>query len=51
MGLYNTFDNPESIEKLNEIDIWKRIYNPSGQYFGQNIVLVNLGLLMYQWFN
>ena len=23
-GLYNTFENPEELEKLEEIDIWKK---------------------------
>ena len=32
-GLYNTFDNPESIEKLDEIDIWKKINSLGGAIF------------------
>ena len=32
-GLYTTFDNPESIEKLDEIDIWKKIDNLGGIIF------------------
>lgn len=32
-GLYNTFDNPEIIETLDEIDIWKKIDNLGGLIF------------------
>ena len=32
-GLYTTFDNPESIEKIDEIDIWKKIDNLGGAIF------------------
>ena len=32
-GVYNTFDNPEMVETLDEIDIWKKIDNLSGSIF------------------
>jgi len=32
-GLYNTFDNPEIFETLEEIDIWKTIDNLGGAIF------------------
>ena len=32
-GLYTTFDNPESIEKIDEIDIWNKIDNLGGAIF------------------
>ena len=32
-GLYTTFDNPESIEKIDEIDIWNKINNLGGAIF------------------
>lgn len=32
-GIYNTFDNPEIFETLDEIDIWKKIDNLGGSIF------------------
>ena len=32
-GVYNTFDNPETFETLEEIDIWKKINNLGGAIF------------------
>lgn len=32
-GLYNTFDNPELLDTLDEIDIWKKIDNLGGAIF------------------
>ncbi len=32
-GVYNTFDNPEMFETLDEIDIWKKIDNLGGSIF------------------
>ena len=32
-GGYNTFDNPEMFETLDEIDIWKKIDNLGGSIF------------------
>ena len=32
-GVYNTLDNPEMFETLDEIDIWKRIDNLGGSIF------------------
>ncbi|MCR5223668.1 MAG: hypothetical protein K6C11_00750 [Bacilli bacterium] len=32
-GLYNTIDNPEALEELEEIDIWKKINNLGGAIF------------------
>ena len=32
-GLYNTFENPEIVEKLDEIDIWKTIDDLGGAIF------------------
>ncbi len=35
-GLYNTFDNPELLDTLDEIDIWKKIDNLGGAIFQAN---------------
>ena len=32
-GVYNTFDNQEMFETLDEIDIWKKIDNLGGSIF------------------
>ena len=32
-GVYNTFDNQEAIEKINEIDVWKMIDRIGGAIF------------------
>jgi len=32
-GIYNTFDDTEMLETLEEIDIWKKIHNLGGQLF------------------
>lgn len=32
-GLYNTFDDPSSLDALDEIDIWKKIDNLGGSIF------------------
>lgn len=32
-GIYNTFDKPELIETLDEIDVWKKIDNLGGSIF------------------
>lgn len=32
-GLYNTFDKPELLDSLDEIDIWKKIDNLGGAIF------------------
>lgn len=32
-GLYNTFENPEKFDELDEIDIWKKIDNLGGTIF------------------
>ena len=32
-GVYNTFDDPEMFETLDEIDIWKKIDNLGGSIF------------------
>ena len=32
-GVYNTFNNPEMLETLDEIDIWKKIDNLGGSIF------------------
>ena len=32
-GVYNTFDDPETVETLDEIDIWKKIDNLGGFLF------------------
>lgn len=35
-GVYNTFEKPEELEKLSEIDIWKKIDNLGGAIFYAN---------------
>ena len=32
-GIYNTFENPEMIDTLEEIDLWKKIDNLGGMIF------------------
>ena len=46
-GIYNTFGNPEALEQLDEIDIWKKIDNLGIAYFGQYMIAINLGHKKY----